>query len=436
MAYVGMAYYVVLFGLGTLQLRRAGLSLRTQETAAREPGGSRGYRIYYVIAALNEEQVIGRTVDRLVRGTTGQVIVVDDGSADDTSEQARLAGGDRITVLRRELPNARRGKGEALNHALRHIVADTRADGADPRSVLVCVMDADGELSPGAETLFAEQFTDPAVGGVQLAVRIRNNAKVITRVQDVEFWLISALSQFGRMRTGTVSLGGNGQCTRLSALLDVGEAPWSRSITEDLDLSISFNVLGWRTTSIARAYVSQQGVTRFDTLLRQRTRWIQGTMQATARIPEIWRSRALGNAGALELCYYTLLPWILILPAAVVQQYLLVMAITDGGIVLGTVARGGLSGFGYGLLWYLTSFLPNLVMGFLYHRRTRQVSLGYALFLGHLLIIWNYIAYVSAFRALGRIIIGRRNWAKTARVDEREGGEPCTETSFPVPASR
>ena len=47
------------------------------------------------------------------------------------------------------------------------------------------------------------------------------------------------MTQYGRIRTGTVSLGGNGQFTRLSALLEIGEQPWNASLTEDLDLTIS-----------------------------------------------------------------------------------------------------------------------------------------------------------------------------------------------------
>ena len=99
-------------------------------------------------------------------------------------------------------------------------------------------MDADGRLSAGAVTAALALFDGPRVGGVQLIVRIRNRRKLIAQFQDIEFWMISALSQFARSISGTVSLGGNGQFTRLSALQQLTGEPWSRSLTEDLDLGL------------------------------------------------------------------------------------------------------------------------------------------------------------------------------------------------------
>ncbi|MGH2968452.1 MAG: hypothetical protein ACRDK0_05240 [Solirubrobacteraceae bacterium] len=47
----------------------------------------------------------------------------------------------------------------------------------------------------------------------------------------------SRLVQAGRDPLGSVGLGGNGQFVRLSALQDMGDSPWSRCLTEDLDTS-------------------------------------------------------------------------------------------------------------------------------------------------------------------------------------------------------
>src|SRR2546423_501363 len=51
------------------------------------------------------------------------------------------------------------------------------------------------------------------------------------------------------------------------------------------DPSISLNIRGWRTVTTPHAYVDQQGVTTYRALVRQRTRWYQGTMQCAGRIP-------------------------------------------------------------------------------------------------------------------------------------------------------
>jgi hypothetical protein len=64
------------------------------------------------------------------------------------------------------------------------------------------------------------------------------------------------------------------------------------------------------------------------------------------------------------------------------------------------------------------SFAPNLLIGFIYSRRTQAITLRRALVLGHLMIAWNYIGYVAAWRALIRILRHRTDWAKTSRSPE------------------
>jgi len=86
-----------------------------------------------LVAARDEEAVIGDTVRALRRGfPDAEVIVADDGSHDRTADVAEDAG---AVVLR--LP--RRGKGQALSAAER---------AAPPGALLLCDADLSGELSP------------------------------------------------------------------------------------------------------------------------------------------------------------------------------------------------------------------------------------------------------------------------------------------------
>ncbi|MBB4928241.1 glycosyltransferase [Kitasatospora kifunensis] len=77
------------------------------------------------------------------------------------------------------------------------------------------VMDADGRLPKDAVDEVLPLFDDPPVGGVQLTARIRNRTSWLTMLQNMEFWAPSAICQFARAATATVSLAGNGQFTRL-----------------------------------------------------------------------------------------------------------------------------------------------------------------------------------------------------------------------------
>lgn len=409
---VGVAYFGVTMGLGWP------LARPRRPPTHRRP--RRNYHLYVMIPCLNEALVIGPTVGNLVHQTDGRVVVIDDGSDDDTGKRARKAGGDRVLVVRRELPVARQGKGAALNAGFRRVVEHAAGRGFDPSSVLICVMDADGRLSEGAIRQVLHLFDDPRVGGVQLPVRIRNRNRLITVMQDLEFWTLSAVSQFGRIRTQTVSLGGNGQFTRLSALLGLEREPWSDSLTEDLDLALSLMTAGWNLTSTAHAYVDQQGVTSWRRLIRQRIRWYQGTIMCSARLGELWRTPRLSNAAVLEVTLYLLVPTVLVLPWSLVFHVVLVDMIAHLGHPPPFTLFGSSLAGRFALLaaWYLVSFAPNIATGFMYARRHRQLGVGRAMLFSHLLIPYNYIAYLATWAALWRIATGRRGWAKTERTLE------------------
>jgi hypothetical protein len=112
-----------------------------------------------LVAARDEEERIGRTVERLRAAfPEAEVIVADDGSRDLTPEAAERAG---ATVLR--LPH--RGKGQAL----------TLAERVAPEGpLLVCDADLEGDLEPLAEAdadLAIAIFATPQGGGFGLAKR-------------------------------------------------------------------------------------------------------------------------------------------------------------------------------------------------------------------------------------------------------------------------
>jgi Glycosyl transferase family 2 len=122
-----------------------------------------------LVAARDEEQRIGRTVERLHAQFPGvDVIVADDGSRDGTAVAAERAG---ARVLR--LP--RRGKGQALTLAERD---------APSGPLLVCDADLDGELNALAEAdadLAIAVFAERQGGGFGIAKRV---ARTLVRARS------------------------------------------------------------------------------------------------------------------------------------------------------------------------------------------------------------------------------------------------------------
>jgi cellulose synthase/poly-beta-1,6-N-acetylglucosamine synthase-like glycosyltransferase len=429
-----VAYFLAAIGLGLRELRRQGIRLGSQaELNYGHPfrllaGGPvprwEDFELYFMIPCLNEEAVIARTVIALHDPTgRSRVIVIDDGSDDATGQQASYTDTPGVTVLRRELPNARKGKGAALNYGFAHVLADVRSRGLDPNQVLVVVMDADGRLSDGAVSAVLPLFDNPEVGAVQLAVRIRNRAtNFLLQFQNHQFWTLSSLSQFGRISTSTVSLGGNGQFARLSALNTIGPEPWSASLTEDLDLSVSLALRGWRLTSTPRAAVDQQGVETLSALVRQRTRWYQGHMMEARRLPEIFRSPEVNHAAAVELTLYLLVPWMFDLPWSLLYHIILVELFININHLHLFAGGPGAKAIAV-VVWYFLGFWPAVITAIMAKFRDRRLSWLNAFKLGHAFVITNYLSYVCAWKALYRIVRGQNAWAKTARLAEA-GPEP------------
>lgn len=375
-----------------------------------------GLFFVFVIPCLNEELVIGPTIDGLLGVTEKNVavLVVDDASDDRTGEIARRYGTERVWLLRRDAPDARRGKGAALNAALRFLERVPEVQSRRAEDVIVAVFDADGRLEHNALSEVASRFRDPKTGAVQVGVQMRNaDTNLLARLQDFEFVVFAEIFQRARERLGSVGLGGNGQFVRLSALRSLGSAPWTDCLTEDLDLGIRLLLAGWANAYCPTTCVSQQAVTGIGRWWRQRSRWFQGHLQCWRFLPRILRSE-LSLKSRADLAWYLVMPAVILLspllplvffvslaalfavsPAAALE------AIADNGPVFAVV--------------YALTFGPGLVFGFVYWLRGRR-PLGRSILIGHAFELYSNLWFVAAWIAVWRLIAGRKGWAKTARL--------------------
>ncbi|MBS1843874.1 MAG: glycosyltransferase, partial [Actinobacteria bacterium] len=183
------------------------------------PEGADAFTWVFLVPAMNEEVVIADSVERLLGLPVERkrIVVIDDASDDRTPEI--LAGIDHpdLFVLRRDKPNAQKGKAAGLNYAYRAL------RGYDRERTIVVIVDADGRLDPQAPHFASSHFVDPEVGGVQALVRMYNRQTPLVYMQDVEFAVYGHLFQAGRNHWGTAGMGGNGQFNRLSALDEVAD---------------------------------------------------------------------------------------------------------------------------------------------------------------------------------------------------------------------
>jgi cellulose synthase/poly-beta-1,6-N-acetylglucosamine synthase-like glycosyltransferase len=405
------------------------------------PGDPDRFHWHFFIPCRDEAAVIATTIERARRDFPGAHIwVIDDDSDDDT---AAIAGGyaaadPQVHVVQRRRPDARTGKGDALNAAY-HELNRWLPQSIDRSRTVITVIDADGEMAPNAlEVVSADNiFGDARIGAAQIAVWMKNRAdkhpypdsgwwanafaRSLLRLQDLEFRTVIAAMQSLRARTGTVGLGGNGQFTRLDVLDAIGETygePWHGALLEDYELGVHVLLAGYRIKHVYDTHVSQEALPSLRRLLTQRTRWAQGNIQCVKYIPAVIRSRHFDNAGVVETCYYLLLPFLQMVGAfafAILTASTIVQALNDpAAYSIRPDQVWSLIG-----LILLFSVAPFAVWGFVYKIRCEpQASWWTALLWGLGVWLYVYYMYVCIARAFWRLIRGKTGWAKTRRNAE------------------
>ncbi len=406
-------------------------------------GDPDAYDWHFFVPCRDEETVVGTTVSRL-RGDfpAGHVWVIDDDSDDATGAivTAHAEADPYVHLVQRRRPHARTGKGAALNSAY-EALDKFLPTGADRSRVIVCVLDADGRLAPHALTTVSGPagFGDPQTGGVQVTVRMRNAddrtplpghgrlrnalARLLVRVQDMEFTVSNTGMQLLRNRTGSAGLGGNGQFTRLAALDRIATAerrPWQRgALLEDYELGLHMILSGYQVRHIADTWVSQEGLPHLRRLLTQRTRWAQGNLQCVRYAPRVIASRHFRARGVLETLYTFLQP-VAHLVSLVVTGVLLGLLLVDEDRAAVLEQTADMWPLPAGLA--ILSIGPFVLWGPVYRRmRAAGRSRLTGLLWGLALWLYAYHLFPVSARAFVRLLRGRTGWAKT-----RRNAEPVT----------
>ncbi|GAA3577104.1 bifunctional polysaccharide deacetylase/glycosyltransferase family 2 protein [Streptomyces osmaniensis] len=228
-----------------------------------------------IVPAYNEKECIANTLKSLAQSTHPiEIIVVDDGSTDGTSEIARAAarelGMTNVRVIRQE--NA--GKPAALNNGVRSAGHD-----------IVVMMDGDTVFEPDTVRQLVQPFADPGVGAVAGNAKVGNRNTVIGAWQHIEYVMGFNLDRrmYDLLRCMPTIPGAIGAFRR-EAVLEVGGMS-EDTLAEDTDITIAMHRAGWRVVyqEHARAWTEAPG--SLKQLWSQRYRWSYGTMQA------LWKHR-------------------------------------------------------------------------------------------------------------------------------------------------
>lgn len=264
-----------------------------------------------VIPAYNEAAVLGNCVRSVLRSshTNIQVILVDDGSSDETAAiMAGLAASDdRVRFVSQ--PNA--GKGAALNHGMEF------ADGE-----ILIFADADGVFASDTIKRMLAGFTEPRVGAVCGDDRPVNLDHVQTRLLAMINHVGTGLVRRSLALIGCLPIvSGNIGAFRRSVLAEVGGFR-EDTVGEDLELTWRVHRGGYQVAFQPPALVFAESPSTLRGLWRQRVRWSRGLIQTT-RI----HARMVGNPRYRQFGVYLAVNTLTMLVVPVLQIVLLAVVV-------------------------------------------------------------------------------------------------------------
>ncbi len=237
-----------------------------------EPAYTHCPSVCVILPGHNEDDTIEATLISLCGSYPRlEIIVIDDGSVDGTSEVVR-----RFTRSHAEVRLLRRvergGKASAMNWALGH----TRAE------VVVC-LDADSHLGPNALWEIVQPLKDAAVGAVSGAILARNpDVNLVTRLQAQEYLRSIFLGRLLAARLGILGIiSGAFGAFRRSTIEKVGG--WNVGPGEDGDLTQAVRKCGYAIAFAPYAQCYTNLPTSWWSLFKQRLRWDRSIVRGKCR---------------------------------------------------------------------------------------------------------------------------------------------------------
>lgn len=229
-------------------------------------------RVAVLVPAYNEEKVIVRTIRSVLMSTYKniRIIVIDDGSKDNTVEVAKAAypkeiASGKLLVLTKE----NGGKAEALNYALQFVAEE-----------IYVGIDADTVIAHDAIARLVPHFANPKIGAVAGNAKVGNRVNLWTRWQALEYITSQnferrALDLFGVVVVVPGAIG----AWRLAGV-KAGGGYHTNTVAEDADLTMNLLEQGYEVIYEDQALAFTEAPVNATGLMKQRFRWSFGIMQA------------------------------------------------------------------------------------------------------------------------------------------------------------
>ncbi|MDH7478336.1 MAG: glycosyltransferase family 2 protein [Candidatus Bathyarchaeota archaeon] len=226
-----------------------------------------------IVPVRNEEKVIGRLLDALLRlnypKNKMEIIVVEDGSTDKTldicMEYSKEHDGN-LKILQKPFSD---GKPSALNYGIKHAKGE-----------IVGIFDADNLPDPNILINVGKYFKDEKVAAVQgRTLSINSDENMLTKFISYEeaVWCETYLRGKDVLDL-FVHLKGSCQFLRRNVLEKIKGFD-EKALSEDMEISARLTQKGYKIRYASDVYAWQENPADLRQLFRQRVRWFRGTME-------------------------------------------------------------------------------------------------------------------------------------------------------------
>ena len=244
-----------------------------------------------IVPAFNEEKVIVQTITSLLASDhppNFEIVVVDDGSSDQTYVRVQDGFADEPRVRLFTKPNS--GKPDALNFGVAHTSAE-----------IVIALDADTIFVRDTISKLVRHFADPGVGAVAGNAKVGNRINLLTRWQALEYITSQNLDRraFNLLNCITVVPGAVGAWRR--ELVERAGGFTHLTLAEDADLTMAIRKLGYSIAYEDEAVGLTEAPDTLRGFIRQRYRWMYGTLQAAWKHSDALFRPRYGSLGFVAL---------------------------------------------------------------------------------------------------------------------------------------
>jgi cellulose synthase/poly-beta-1,6-N-acetylglucosamine synthase-like glycosyltransferase len=360
-----------------------------------------------IIPAYNEEAVIARAVGSVLQSDYAnlrEILVVDDGSSDNTAGTVKMAFAHDPRVRVFAKPNA--GKWSALNFGLERI-----------RSDIAVMIDADTLLQPDAVRLLARHFGDPEVGAVAGNAKVGNRINLVTKLQAFEYVTSQNLERAGLAKLDAITVvpGAVGAWRREAVIRAGGYS--AATLAEDCDLTFCIHRAGYKIVHEMQAVGWTEAPDTWRGFMRQRFRWVYGTLQASYRHTDTmfqFRFRAFAYFSLPSILLFAVL---LPLVSPVMDLFLLVTVVETALDVVMHPTSYSLQSVGWGVGTYLFVLGIDALIAFFAFSLEPNEDRRLLAYLPLQRFCYRQVLYVVILRALLSCLRGNaQGWNKLARA--------------------